>query len=149
LVFKQLREKLGLAEFLSRYVAERGFEFDVVSAIFSMVLNRLPSSCSKLGESRWIEEVEEPSFAGLELRPSTDPWTCSGSTRSGLRRIFFGGGTFSSKEVDLVSFVTTRTVRSKAGSFWNHPRPSPVPPPPTPIRSLTPAASRPPSFPTG
>ncbi|MBC7344747.1 MAG: IS1634 family transposase, partial [Clostridia bacterium] len=34
LVFKRLWEELGLSEFLSRYVAERGYEFDVVSAIF-------------------------------------------------------------------------------------------------------------------
>ena len=67
LVFKRLWKELGLGEFLARYVAERGFDFDVVSAIFAMVLNRLLSPCSKLGVSRWIEEVEEPSFAGLSL----------------------------------------------------------------------------------
>ena len=36
LVFKRLWEELGLGEFLSRYVAEREFEFDVVAAIFAM-----------------------------------------------------------------------------------------------------------------
>ncbi len=67
LVFKRLWEELGLGEFLAKYVAERGYEFDVVAAIFAMVLNRLLCPCSKLGVSRWIEEVEEPSFSGLSL----------------------------------------------------------------------------------
>jgi hypothetical protein len=67
LVFKRLWEELGLGELLARYVGARGYEFDVVAAVFAMVLNRLLSPCSKLGVSRWIEEVEEPSFAGLEL----------------------------------------------------------------------------------
>jgi len=34
----------------------------VVAAVLAMVLNRLMSPCSKLGVSRWIEEVEEPTF---------------------------------------------------------------------------------------
>ena len=66
-VLGRLWEELGLGEFLSSYVTERGYEFDAAAAIFAMVLNRLLAPCSKLGVSCWIEEVEEPSFAGLEL----------------------------------------------------------------------------------
>jgi len=39
LVFKRLWEELGLGKLLARYVGARGYEFDVVAAIFAMVLN--------------------------------------------------------------------------------------------------------------
>lgn len=57
LVFRKLWRDLGLEDFLTRYVAERGYEFPVVEAIFAMVANRLLYPCSKLAVSRWIEEV--------------------------------------------------------------------------------------------
>ncbi len=41
LVFKRLWEELGLGELLARYVGARGYGFDVVVAIFAVVLNRL------------------------------------------------------------------------------------------------------------
>jgi len=108
LVFKRLWEELGLGELLSGYVAERGFEFDVVAAIFAMVLNRLLSPCSKLGVSRWVQEVEEPSFASLSLhhfyRALDVLWEYKEPLEEGLfwrRRDLF------SQEVDLVFFDTT------------------------------------------
>ncbi|HAF71538.1 MAG: Transposase IS4 family protein [Acetothermia bacterium 64_32] len=108
LVFKRLWEELGLGEFLTRYVAERGFEFDVVAAIYAMVLNRLLAPCSKLGVSRWIEEVEEPSFRGLSLhhfyRALDVLYEYKGRLEEDLfrrRRDLF------SQEVDLVFFDTT------------------------------------------
>jgi len=67
LIFGRLWEELGLAEFLSSCVTKRGYGFDVVAAMSAMFVNCLLFPCSKLGVSRWIEEVEEPSFAGLEL----------------------------------------------------------------------------------
>jgi len=108
LVFKRLWEELGLAEFLSRYVAERGFEFDVVSAIFAMVLNRLLAPCSKLGVSRWIQEVEEPSFAKLELHHFYRALDVLWEYKERLEEDLFGRrqGLFS-REVDLVFFDTT------------------------------------------
>jgi transposase len=108
LVFRRLWGELGLEGFLRGYVAERGYGFDVVSAIFAMVLNRLLAPCSKLGVSRWIEEVEEPSFAGLCLhhfyRALDVLWEHKERLEEDLfrrRRDLF------SQEVDLVFFDTT------------------------------------------
>ncbi|MGY4707880.1 IS1634 family transposase [Candidatus Bipolaricaulota sp. J31] len=108
LVFRRLWEELGLKEFLSRYVAERGYGFDVVSAIFAMVLNRILAPCSKLGVSRWIEEVEDPSFSELKLhhfyRALDVLWENKERLEADLfrrRRDLF------SQEVDLVLFDTT------------------------------------------
>jgi len=108
LVFKRLWEELGLGEFLSRYVAERGFEFDVVSAIFAMVLNRLLAPCSKLGVSRWIEEVEEPSFAGLSLHHFYRALDVLWEHKERLEEdLFRRRQDLFSQEVDLVFFDTT------------------------------------------
>jgi len=108
LVFKRLWEELGLGEFLSRYVAERGFEFDVVAAVFAMVLNRLLSPCSKLGVSRWIEQVEEPSFIGLELHHFYRALDVLWEYKERLEEdLFVRGQDLFSQEVDLVFFDTT------------------------------------------
>ena len=108
LVFKRLWEELGLGEFLGRYVAERGFEFDVVSAIFAMVLNRLLAPCSKLGVFRWIEEVEEPSFAGLSLHHFYRALDVLWEYKERLEEdLFRRRQDLFSQEVDLVFFDTT------------------------------------------
>jgi hypothetical protein len=108
LVFKRLWEELGLGELLARYVGERGYEFDVVAAIFAMVLNRLLSPCSKLGVSRWIEEVEEPSFAGLSLHHFYRALDVLWEYKERLEEdLFLRRQDLFSQEVDLVFFDTT------------------------------------------
>jgi len=118
LVFRRLWEELGLGELLARYVGEQGYEFDVVAAIFAMVLNRLLSPCSKLGVSRWIEEAEEPSFAGLSLhhfyRALDVLWEYKERLEGDLflrRRDLF------SQEVDLVQRPPRCPFRGAGGAF--------------------------------
>ena len=108
LVFKRIWEELGLGEFLSRYVAERKFEFDVVSAIYAMVLNRLLAPSSKLGVSRWIEEVEEPSFSKLSLHHFYRALDVLYENKERLEEALFRRRQdLFSQEVDIVFFDTT------------------------------------------
>ena len=108
LVFRRLWEELGLEGFLSRYVAERGYGFDVVSAIFAMVLNRLMDPCSKLGVSRWVEGVEDASFVGLKLHHFYRALDVLYENKERLERdLFRKRQDLFSEEVDLVFFDTT------------------------------------------
>jgi len=89
-------------------LAERGYEFDVVAAIFAMVLNRLLPPCSKLGVSRWIEEVEEPSLVGLELHHFYRALDVLYEYKERLGEdLFRRRRDLFSQEVDLVFFDTT------------------------------------------
>ncbi|GAW92757.1 hypothetical protein DSY0689, partial [Calderihabitans maritimus] len=53
---------------LEKFCSESRVEFNVVEAVFAMVLNRLIDPQSKLRVSEWAQEdVYEPRFSDLQL----------------------------------------------------------------------------------
>ena len=55
-VFKGLWEKIGLKSICERFAKESNCEFDLVSTIFALVLNRLIDPMSKLSAYDWIKK---------------------------------------------------------------------------------------------
>ena len=55
-VFKSLWEKTGLKRIMERFAKESNCEFDLVSTIFALVLNRLIDPMSKLSTYDWIKK---------------------------------------------------------------------------------------------
>ncbi|MCS7240785.1 MAG: IS1634 family transposase [Candidatus Bipolaricaulota bacterium] len=108
LVFRKLWRDLGLEAFLTRYVAERGYEFPVVDAMFAMVVNRLLAPCSKLSVFHWIEEVEEPAFRDLALHHFYRAMDVLYANKERLEEdLFRKNWDLFSQEVDLAFFDTT------------------------------------------
>ena len=55
MVFKSLWEKTGLKRIMERFAKDSNCEFDLVSTIFALVLNRLIALMSKLSAYDWIK----------------------------------------------------------------------------------------------
>lgn len=68
LVLRRLFNQLGLAEILQGYLVSHNHLFNVESAIFAMILNRIIAPSSKLRVYEWLEEVYDPDFEDLELQ---------------------------------------------------------------------------------
>lgn len=107
-VFRKVWNDLGLEDLLSGYAAERGCQFDVVEAIFVMVLNRLLAPCSKLRVPEWIQGVEETGVLRLALHHFYRAMDVLVTNKERLEEdLFSRKRDLFSQEVDLVFFDTT------------------------------------------
>ena len=118
LVFRRVWEKVGLAGILKRLCSESRVEFNVVEAVFAMVLNRLSAPQSKLKVSEWArEDVYEPGFSDLQLHHYYRALDFLAQRKEILEeQLFFQGRDLFNQSVDLVFFDTTTSYFEGEGA---------------------------------
>lgn len=110
LVFGRLWEAQGLPEILRRLSLGRRFEFDLERVAFALALQRLCEPGSDLQGSEWVQRVEAPGFAQIQLQHlyRTVGWLYE--VREELERaLFFKDRDLFNRELDLVFIDTTST----------------------------------------
>jgi len=99
-VAQALWEQFGLTELLRRLLKGRRYQFDVVSAIATMVFNRLLAPKSELAIFAWRDRMWWPEFA------TTAPSMRSGRSSSPWKRPSFSGSRTCSTSKSMWSSTT-------------------------------------------
>ncbi len=109
LVFKRLFKELGLESILKSSLSNIQADFDVVEALFNMMLNRLTDPSSKRQLTLWEKNVEGASQ--FELHQYYRALDYLVDHKDDIeKRVFFGMRDLFHTELDIVLFDTTTLV---------------------------------------
>lgn len=115
LVFQRLFKELGFREILSQRFKDVGAEFDVVSSLFNMMLNRLTEPSSKRQMSLWEQDIE--GCREFELHQYYRALDYLIEYKDEIERsVFFRMRDLFHQELDIVLFDTTSLVYYGEGS---------------------------------
>ncbi len=115
LVFQRLFNELGFKDILSGSFEKLGADFDVVEALFNMMLNRLTSPASKRQMSFWEEDVE--GIRNFDLHQYYRALDYLIDYKEEIERcVFYGMRDLFHQELDIVLFDTTSLVYYGEGS---------------------------------
>jgi hypothetical protein len=108
LVFGRLWERQGIGEELEALAAPRRFRFDVERVVFAMALQRLCEPGSDLQGSAWVQTIEAPGLAALELQHFYRTCGFLFDIRQELeQRLYFRDRDLFSNQLDLIFLDTT------------------------------------------
>ncbi|MFZ5898689.1 MAG: IS1634 family transposase [Bacillota bacterium] len=109
LIFRRLWEKTGLGRILEDIAGQTRIAFDVVEAVYAMVLNRLLDPQSKVGVAEWAaKDVYEPRFETLELHHFYRALDFLAERKEAVEeQLFVHGRDLFNQKVDIVFFDTT------------------------------------------
>jgi hypothetical protein len=115
LVFERLWREQGVDELIRALACGRRFKFDPERVAFALALQRLTAPGSDLQGSSWVQTVECPGFAGIELQHMyrTVGWL-SGIRDELEKSLFMRDRDLFSQALDLVFIDTTSTFIYRA-----------------------------------
>jgi len=109
LIFQRLWKELGFEEIVREEMEKSGAEFEVASAIFQMVLNRLTQPCSKVQLEFWNEDIYD--LNKFELHQYYRAMDYLIEHKDSVEQgIFYRMRDIFSQTVDVVLFDTTSLV---------------------------------------
>jgi hypothetical protein len=110
LVFERLWHEQGVSELLRGLARGRHFKFDPERVAFALALQRLSAPGSDLQGSSWVQTVQCPGFADIELQHMYRTVGWLSEVRDDLEKsLFLHGRDLFSQTLDLVFIDTTST----------------------------------------
>jgi len=109
LVFQRLFKELGFRDIIAHCFNDIGAEFDVVEALFNLILNRLTEPVSKRQMTLWEQDVEGATEFDLHQYYRAMDYLIDHKEEI-EKEIFFNQASLFNQELDIVLFDTTSLV---------------------------------------